>query len=93
MGKEAKAVDETLSLTVGGNVADVFKSNYLEFAMNDYYLKATNVCIEATSNITLKVYGAYITIGAGGIKAGSSGMIIVEAGGILTLKGNLVKIN
>jgi len=108
-GKEAKAVDDTLSLTVKGDVAEVFKANHSELTTDDYYLKATNICIEATSNITLKVGGSHIAIEASGIKIGTSGNIkieaganldakagamgTVEAGAILTLKGSMVKIN
>jgi len=109
IGKEAKAVDETLSLTVKGDVAEVFKANHSELTTDDYYLKATNICIEASTNITLKVGGSYIAIEASGIKIGTSGNIkieagsnvdvkagamgTVEAGGVLTINGSLVKIN
>jgi type VI secretion system secreted protein VgrG len=66
-GKEATKIGESCSLTVKGDVIEEFKANHSEQTSDDYYLKATNVVIEAMSNITLKVGSSYIAIEAGGI--------------------------
>ena len=81
IGKEAKAVDGTLSLTVKDDVIEVFKANHSEQVTGDYYVKAENVCIEATSNITIKVGQSFIAIESGGIKVGTTGDIALESKG------------
>ena len=55
------------NLTVKGDVIEVFKADHSEQTTGDYYLKASNIVIEGTSNITLKVGGSSIAIEAGGI--------------------------
>ncbi|HEV8542167.1 MAG TPA: type VI secretion system tip protein TssI/VgrG [Verrucomicrobiae bacterium] len=85
-GKEAKAVDESLSLTVKGDVIEVFKANHSEQTTGDYYLKAANIVIEASSNITLKVGGSTIAIEEGGIGIKTSGQFKVEATATTTIK-------
>jgi type VI secretion system secreted protein VgrG len=69
-GKEAKAVDGSLSLSVKGDVIEVFKANHSEQTTNDYYLKADNVVIEGMTNVTIKVGSNYIVIEKSGIKIG-----------------------
>jgi len=106
-GKEAKAVDGSLSLTVTGDVIEVFKANHSEDVTGDYFLKAANVVIEATSNVTIKVGSSYIAMEASGIKIcgtqievegsatieAKSPNTTVKGDGMLTLKGGMVKIN
>jgi type VI secretion system secreted protein VgrG len=86
-GKEAKKVTQTLSLTVEGDVAEVFKANHSEQTTTDYYLKATNIVIEATTNVTVKVGQSYIAIEASGIKIGTTGQIVLEATNTVGIKG------
>lgn len=86
VGKEAKEVGGSQSLTVKGDVIEVFKSNHSEATTADYYLKATNIVIEASSNITLKVKGSSIAIEAGGIGIKTDGQIKVEAGAKIGVK-------
>ena len=78
-GKEAKAVKNTLSLTVHGDVAEVFKKNHSMEVTDDLFIKGTNIVIEGTSNITLKVGKSFIAIEASGIGIGTTGDIKVEA--------------
>ncbi|MCK5272084.1 MAG: type VI secretion system tip protein VgrG, partial [Sedimentisphaerales bacterium] len=80
-GKEAKAVDGSLSLTVGDDVIEVFKKNHSEETTKDYYLKADNIVIEGMTNVTVKVGDSFIAIESGGIKIGTSGDIVLEASG------------
>jgi len=89
VGKEAKGVDGTLSLTVKGDVAEVFKANHSELTTDDYYLKATNICIEATTNITLKVGGSSIAIESSGIQIKTSGDIKIDASKNVTAEAGM----
>ena len=107
VGKEAKAVDGSLSLSVKGDVIEVFKANHSEVTTGDCYVKAANVIIEGTSSVTIKVGGNYIAIDASGIKIcgtmvevegqatldAKSPMTTVKGDGTLTLKGGVVMIN
>jgi type VI secretion system secreted protein VgrG len=86
-GKEAKSVTKTLSLTVDGEVVEVFKDAHSEQVTKDYYLKAENVVIEGTSNVTVKVGDSYIAIESGGIKIGTTGKIVLEATDKIEAKG------
>lgn len=61
-GKQASKVAKTLSLAVAGDVAEEFGSNHSEKVTSDYYLKAKNICLEADTNITIKVGGTAIAI-------------------------------
>jgi type VI secretion system secreted protein VgrG len=106
-GKEAKLVDGTLTLTVEGDVSENFSANHSEKVKNDLFLKASNICLEAQSNITLKVGKSIIAISAAGIKIEGpqfeakgkasakveSPMTTIKGDGILTVKGGMVKIN
>jgi type VI secretion system secreted protein VgrG len=107
VGKEAKEVGGSLSLTVKGEVIEVFKANHSEQTTSDYYLKADNVVIEGMTNVTIKVGQSYIAIESSGIKIGAtqieiegqatidakSPMTTVKGDGQLTLKGGMVMIN
>jgi type VI secretion system secreted protein VgrG len=78
-GKLAQQVDGSLSLTVGDDVSELFKSNHSHRVTKDLYVKATNICIEASTNITIKVGQSFIAIEAGGIKIGTTGDIVLDA--------------
>jgi type VI secretion system secreted protein VgrG len=88
-GKEAREIGESRSLTVKGNVIEVFKAGHSEQTSGDYYLKASNVVIEATSNITLKVGSSYIAIEASGITI--QGLMTTEVKGTqVTVKADAI---
>ncbi len=100
IGKEAKQVGGSLSLTVKGDMIEVFKADHSEQDTGDYYLKANNVVIEAMQNITLSVGGSYISIEPGAIEINTSGQVKVAGtqvsvnGSAMTeVKGGIVKIN
>jgi type VI secretion system secreted protein VgrG len=86
-GKEAKGVDGSQSLAVKGDVIEVFKASHSEQVTGDYYLKASNIVIEAMTNVTLKVGESYIAIEPGGIKIGTMGSLEFESTGPLKGKG------
>jgi type VI secretion system secreted protein VgrG len=85
-GKEAVAIGGSKSLTVTGDVIEVFKGNHSEQVTSDYYLKADNVVIEGTTNVTVKVGQSYIAIESGGISIGTSGTIQLQDSSGLTIQ-------
>jgi len=88
VGKEAKEVGANLSLTVKGDVIEVFKGNHSEDTTSDYYLKADNIVIEGKTNVTVKVGESYIAIESGGIKIGTTGTLELESTGALSAKSD-----
>jgi type VI secretion system secreted protein VgrG len=86
-GKEAKEVDGSHSFTVKGDVIEVFKANHSEQVTKDYYLKGSNIVIEAMTNVTVKVGQSYVAIEAGGIKIGTTGQIVLEAKNTVGVEG------
>lgn len=86
VGKEAKDVGDSLSLTVKADVIEVFKANHSEATTCDYYLKADNVVIEGMTNVTIKVGGSSIAIAADGIALKTDGTIKIEASATMDLK-------
>jgi type VI secretion system secreted protein VgrG len=86
VGKEVKAVDGSQSLTVKGDVIEVFKANHSEQTTADYYLKADNICIEAMTNITLKVGQTTLAMEAGGLGIKTTGQVKIESTGPMEIK-------
>ena len=90
-GKECKEVTGSLSLKVGGDVAEKFESNHEEQTASDYYLVAKNVVIEGKETVTIKVGQNYIAIDKDGIKIGaeeSTGTIDTVSNGDTTCKSS-----
>ena len=85
-GKELKKVTGDLALTVDGDVAEVFKKNHSMQVTDDSNIKGSNICIEATDNITLKVGGSSISIEAGGITIKTDSDIELDAGAKMDIK-------
>jgi type VI secretion system secreted protein VgrG len=83
-GKEAKEVGGSLSLTVKGDMIEVFKANHSEQTTQNLYLKAMGVVIEGMQGITLKVGGNSVVIDPAGVTV---------KGSVLTLDGSLTNIN
>jgi type VI secretion system secreted protein VgrG len=88
VGKEAKEVGDSLSLTVKGDVIEVFKAKHSEATTGDYYLKADNVVIEGMTNVTIKVGGSSIAIAADGIALKTDGTIKIECSATMDLKAD-----
>jgi type VI secretion system secreted protein VgrG len=91
-GKEAIEVTGKLSLTVDGDVVEVFKGAHSEVVTKDLYLKGDNVCIEAGTNLTLCVGDAFIAINSDGIKISTPQKIAIVATGDLEQTGANVKV-
>ena len=86
-GKEAKEVGGSLSLKVSDDVIEEFGANHSSQVSSDYYVKASNIVIEGTTNVTVQVGQSYIAIESGGIKIGTPGTIELEATSTLSAKG------
>ena len=86
LGKEAKQVTGSLSLTVKDDVIEVFKANHSEETTKDYYLKADNIVIEGMTNVTIKVGGSSIAIAEDGIALKTGGTVKIESTGAMDLK-------
>ncbi|MEW6518155.1 MAG: type VI secretion system tip protein VgrG [Thermodesulfobacteriota bacterium] len=83
-GKEARAVGGSLSLTVDGDVTEVFKAGHSEDTTGSYYLNAMGVVIEAMQGITLKCGSSSVVIDPSGVTV--SGLKV-------TLDGSMTMIN
>ncbi|HWA24636.1 MAG TPA: type VI secretion system tip protein TssI/VgrG [Lacunisphaera sp.] len=78
-GKEAIAVTGSHSFKVTGDVIEVYGANQSTQVTKDLYIKAANIVIEATTNITINVGDSFIAIEASGIKIGTNGDIVLDA--------------
>jgi len=87
-GKEAIDITGTHSITVTGDVAEVFKANHSEDTTEQHFLKAKEVILNADDNITLKVGSSLLAIDKEGIKLGTSGQLIIECSGNVTVKAD-----
>lgn len=86
-GKEAKEVSQSSSLNIQQDRSEQVGGNASLLVNNDYYVKATNLCFEASGNITLQVGSSFISMDSGGISIKSNGKIEVVTAGNLTLSG------
>ncbi|MAY75773.1 MAG: type VI secretion system tip protein VgrG [Phycisphaerae bacterium] len=91
-GKRAVKITGVTSLIVDDDVVEEFNANHSTVVADDAYVKATNVVIEASDNVTIKVGDSFVAIESGGVKIGTSGDIVFEAGGAIeaTSSGNTV---
>jgi type VI secretion system secreted protein VgrG len=83
-GKQALHVVGKRSLKVSGDVGEKFEANASREIQGDYYVSASNIVLEATDNITLKVGSVAVSLTANdGIKIdGAAGDVKVEANNI-----------
>jgi type VI secretion system secreted protein VgrG len=80
----AESVSGTFSLTVTGDVAEVFKGGCSREVTQNLYVKGMGVVIEATTGITLKVGGNSVVIDSSGVTV---------KGTMVTIDGSMTKIN
>jgi len=85
-GKEAIAITGSRSEKISDDVIEEYAKNQSTQVTKNLYLKAENIVIEATKNITINVGGSFIAIESGGIKIGTTGDIILEATGNIAQK-------
>lgn len=82
-GKEAKRVAGGLSLSVQGNVTEIFKKCHSEEVTEDYFLKAMNVVLESMGGITLRCGSSSIVLDATGVSI---------TGSALTFDGQMIRL-
>ena len=75
------------SVSVTGNVIEEFQGNHSSQVSQNLYLKAMQIVIEATTGITLKVGGNFITIDMSGVAISGMPAILLNSGGA-ALTGN-----
>jgi type VI secretion system secreted protein VgrG len=68
------------SLSVQGDVTEIFKAGHSEQVSQNYYVKGMNVVIEAMTGLTIKVGGSFVTINAGGVFV-KGPMVMLNSGG------------
>lgn len=85
-GKETKETSKTLSVKVEGDVSETFGKNHSLQVGKDSFMQASNICLEASSNITFMVGGSSISIEKGGITLKTSGDITLEASKDVSVK-------
>ena len=85
-GKAAAEIVGSKSLMVGDDVIEVFEKNQSTQVTKNLYIKAENIVLEATKNITIHVGDSYIAIEADGIKIATNGEVVVDAKKDITQK-------
>lgn len=83
-GKAAIKITGSNSLTVQGDVIEEFKSNHSSQVTQNLYLKAMQIVIEASTGITLKVGGNFITIDPSGVAVKGTLIQLNSAGAALS---------
>jgi len=83
VGKQAIKVAESRSVKVEGDVIEEFGANHSEKTSGDIYLKGSNLVIEASTKLTLKVGGSSLVLDASGATV---------KGSLVTIDGSMVKI-
>jgi len=79
-GKVSMEIGETFSRKVTGNVTEEFSGNYSVDTNGVHTISAGTAVIEASSGLTLKVGGNFITISSAGIFIKGS-MVMINSGG------------
>jgi type VI secretion system secreted protein VgrG len=79
-GKSAVEITGSSSLSVQGDVIEIFKASHNEQVSQNYYLKGMNVVIEAMTGLTIKAGGSFVTLNSGGVFIKGS-MVMLNSGG------------
>jgi type VI secretion system secreted protein VgrG len=79
-GKQAIDVTGSRSITVQGDVIEVFKGKHSEQVTQDYYIKGMNVIVEGMTGLTMKVGGNFINIDSSGVYI-KGNMLMLNSGG------------
>jgi type VI secretion system secreted protein VgrG len=80
-GKAAMKIAGSYSLAVTGDVIEQFTGNHSSQVTQNLYLKAMQVVIEATTGMTLKVGGNFITLDMSGIAISGTPLVQINSGG------------
>ncbi|HKE23592.1 MAG TPA: type VI secretion system tip protein TssI/VgrG [Bryobacteraceae bacterium] len=79
-GKEAIKITGSQSLAVSGDVIEQFQGNHSSQITQNLYLKAMQVVIEASTGLTLKVGGNFVTIDPSGVAIQGT-LVQINSGG------------
>ena len=80
-GKSAVKITGSHSVNVTGDVIEEFKANHSSQVTQNLYLKAMQIVIEASTGITLKVGGNFITIDPSGVAIKGMPMVQINSAG------------
>lgn len=80
VGQDALHVAGTRSVVVDGDVLEDFKKNHGQKVASQYYIKANQFVVEATSGISLKVGGNFVVIDSSGVTINGA-MTKINSGG------------
>lgn len=78
-GKIAFKTDKSVSHEIGGAKSEKVSDNYAIDA-GDFNVKARNIVLEASTGLTIKVGGNYVTINAAGVQINGT-MVMINSGG------------
>jgi len=81
VGDSVGQISGAQSLKVTGSASLVYSADYSQGVQGDYFVKAANICIEASTNVTIKVGGTSIAIESGGVTIETTGTIELKANG------------
>lgn len=79
-GKEAVKVTGSQSIKVAGNVGKEVGGSKSEEVTGSMLIKATNIILDASAQITLKVGGNFVNINSGGVQINGT-MVLINSGG------------
>ena len=79
-GKEAVKIAGSRSLAVSGDVIEQFQGNHSSEVTQNLYLKAIQVVVEASTALTLKVGGNFVTIDPSGVAIQGT-LVQINSGG------------
>lgn len=79
-GKEAVKIAGSRSLAVSGDVIEQFQGNHSSEVTQNLYLKAMQIVIEASTGLTLKVGGNFVTIDPSGVAIQGT-LVQINSGG------------
>ena len=80
-GKAALKITGSHSLAVNGDVIEQFSGNHSSQVTQNLYLKAMQVVIEASTGLTLKMGGNFITLDPSGIAISGSPIVQINSAG------------
>jgi type VI secretion system secreted protein VgrG len=80
-GKAAMKITGSNSVSVTGDVIEQFSGNHSSQVTQNLYLKAMQVVIEATTGLTLKVGGNFITLDMSGVAISGTPIVQINSGG------------
>lgn len=79
-GKEAVKITGSQSVKIAGSVGKEIGGSKSEEVTGSMLIKATNIVLDASAQITLKVGGNFVNVNAGGVQINGT-MVLINSGG------------